>query len=108
MWPPLLGSDGTIRIRPLTHLLTFLLTFSQVFPVGFGQGTYGLNGIGFQFLITLFVLLFGISLGQLIAAISPSVQVSVSVVVVGFTMSFVRLLCSSTPLWGGFWALIVV
>ena len=54
--------------------------FLQVFPIGFGQGTYGLNGAGFQLLIVLFMLLFGISLGQLIAALSPSVQVSVYVI----------------------------
>jgi ATP-binding cassette, subfamily G (WHITE), member 2, SNQ2 len=32
---------------------------------------------GFQFLMVVFLMLFGVSLGQLIAAISPSVQVAV-------------------------------
>ena len=54
--------------------------FLQVYPIGFGKGTYGLNGTGFQLLIVLFMLLFGISLGQLIASIAPSVQVSVCVI----------------------------
>ncbi len=43
----------------------------------FGQGSAGLNGTGFQLLVIIIMLLFGISLGQLIAAISPSVQVAV-------------------------------
>jgi ATP-binding cassette subfamily G (WHITE) protein 2 (SNQ2) len=51
-----------------------------VYAIGFGKGAAGLNGTGFQFLIVLFMLLFGISLGQLIASISPSVQVSLHVV----------------------------
>ena len=80
-----------IRIR----LLTYLLTFFQVYPIGFGQGTYGLNGTGFQLLIVLFMLLFGISLGQLIAAASPSVQVSVCVVWRMLILQCVSLGCRS-------------
>lgn len=45
--------------------------------MGFGQGTAGTNGTGFQLLIIIFMLLFGVSLGQLVAAFSPSVQVAV-------------------------------
>jgi ATP-binding cassette subfamily G (WHITE) protein 2 (SNQ2) len=44
--------------------------------MGFGQGTEGLNGTGFQLLVILFMLLFGVTLGQMIAALSPSVQVN--------------------------------
>jgi hypothetical protein len=78
-----------------------------VYAVGFGKGAAGLNGTGFQLLIVLFMLLFGISLGQLIAAISPSVQVSLHFVrgLVDFIMYFIRLLCSSTPSSAGSWAL---
>ncbi|KAF7347495.1 Pleiotropic drug resistance ABC transporter protein [Mycena venus] len=47
----------------------------MVYPQGFGQGSAGTNGTGFQLLITLIMMLFGVSLGQLVAAISPSVQV---------------------------------
>jgi ABC-type multidrug transport system permease subunit len=43
----------------------------------FGQGNAGLNGTGFQLLVILFMLLFGVSLGQLVAALSPSIQVAV-------------------------------
>ncbi|KAK7063883.1 pleiotropic drug resistance ABC transporter protein [Favolaschia claudopus] len=48
-----------------------------VYPQGFGQGAAGTNGTGFQLLVTLFMMMFGVSLGQLVAAISPSVQVAV-------------------------------
>ncbi|KAF8079124.1 ABC-2 type transporter-domain-containing protein [Lyophyllum atratum] len=49
----------------------------MVYPIGFGQGSAGLNGTAFQLLIIIFMLLFGVSLGQLVAAVSPSVQVAV-------------------------------
>jgi hypothetical protein len=48
----------------------------QVYPMGFGQGSAGLNGTGFQLLVIIFMLLFGVTLGQMVAALSPSVQVS--------------------------------
>ena len=48
----------------------------QVYPMGFGQGSTGLNGTGFQLLVIVFMLLFGVTLGQMVAALSPSVQVS--------------------------------
>lgn len=43
--------------------------------MGYGHGSAGTNGTGFQLLIILFMLLFGVSLGQMVAALSPSVQV---------------------------------
>jgi len=49
----------------------------MVYPVGFGQGAAGTNGTGFQLLPVMFMTLFGVSLGQAIAALSPSVQVAV-------------------------------
>ncbi|RDB29035.1 ABC transporter G family member 11 [Hypsizygus marmoreus] len=49
----------------------------MVYPMGYGQGSAGTNGTGFQLLVIIFMLLFGVSLGQLVAAISPSVQVAV-------------------------------
>ncbi|KAJ7922816.1 pleiotropic drug resistance ABC transporter [Mycena leptocephala] len=48
----------------------------MVYPQGFGQGAAGTNGTGFQLLLVLIMMLFGVTLGQLIAAISPSVQVA--------------------------------
>ncbi|TFK56519.1 hypothetical protein OE88DRAFT_1649845 [Heliocybe sulcata] len=49
----------------------------MVYPIGFGQGSAGLNGTGFQLLVLIFLEFFGVTMGQLIAAISPSVQVAV-------------------------------
>lgn len=43
--------------------------------MGFGHGAAGLNGTGFQLLIVIFMEMFGVTCGQLVAAISPSVQV---------------------------------
>ena len=43
--------------------------------MGFGHGAAGNNGNGFQLLMVIFVELFGVTLGQMIASISPSVQV---------------------------------
>ncbi|KAF7307372.1 Pleiotropic drug resistance ABC transporter protein [Mycena indigotica] len=48
----------------------------MVYPMHFGQGAAGLNGTGFQLLMTLTMMIFGVTLGQLIGAISPSVQVA--------------------------------
>ena len=45
--------------------------------MGFGKGATGTNSNGFQFLVVIFVELFGVTLGQLIAAISPSIQIAV-------------------------------
>jgi ABC-type multidrug transport system permease subunit len=49
----------------------------MVYPIGFGQGAAGINGTGFQFIVVLFMELFGVTVGQLIGAIAPSVQVAV-------------------------------
>jgi hypothetical protein len=49
----------------------------QVFVQGFGQGSAGLGGTGLQLVVIIFVELFGVSLGQLVAAITPSVQVGI-------------------------------
>jgi hypothetical protein len=43
--------------------------------MGYGQGSAGTPGTGFQLLIIIFMLLFGVTLGQLVAALSPSIQV---------------------------------
>ncbi|KAF8640630.1 hypothetical protein AX17_000290 [Amanita inopinata Kibby_2008] len=62
---------------PYTILCAIVYWLLMVYPIGFGQGSAGINGTGFQLLIVIFMLLFGVSLGQLIAALSPSVQVAV-------------------------------
>lgn len=47
----------------------------MVYPMGFGKGSSGVGGTFFQLLPVLFTELFGVTLGQLIGAISPSMQV---------------------------------
>jgi ATP-binding cassette, subfamily G (WHITE), member 2, SNQ2 len=42
----------------------------------FGQGSAGTNGTGFQLLVIIITELFAVSLGQLIASISPSIQIA--------------------------------
>ena len=53
------------------------LTFEQVYPMGFGKGSAGTHGTGFQLLVIIFVELFGVTLGQMVASFSPSIQVAV-------------------------------
>ena len=43
--------------------------------MGYGQGSAGITGTAFQLLIINFVMAFGVSLGQMVAALSPSIQV---------------------------------
>lgn len=45
--------------------------------MNFGHGSAGTAGNGFQLLMVIFVELFGVTLGQMIAAISPSIQIAV-------------------------------
>ncbi|KAJ7150350.1 ABC-2 type transporter-domain-containing protein [Mycena filopes] len=66
----------TISEIPGTIVCGIVYWVLMVYPQGFGQGSAGTNGTGFQLLITLIMLLFGVSLGQLVAAISPSIQVA--------------------------------
>jgi ATP-binding cassette, subfamily G (WHITE), member 2, SNQ2 len=49
----------------------------QIYVQGFGQGSAGLGGTAFQLVVIIFVELFGLSLGQFIASITPSVQVGI-------------------------------
>lgn len=49
----------------------------MVYPIGFGHGAAGLNGTGFDLLVIFFVELFGVTLGQAIAAVSPGMHVVV-------------------------------
>jgi hypothetical protein len=44
--------------------------------MGFGKGLEGTNGNGYQLLMIIFVELFGVTLGQVVAALSPSIRVS--------------------------------
>ena len=62
----------------IVKLTSYVYTTAQVYPMHYGQGSAGTPGTGFQLLIIIFMLLFGVSLGQLVAALSPSVQVTIN------------------------------
>jgi len=62
---------------PYSILCGIVYWVLMVYPMGYGQGNEGINGTGFQLLMVIFMLLFGVSLGQMIASISPSIQVAV-------------------------------
>jgi ATP-binding cassette subfamily G (WHITE) protein 2 (SNQ2) len=62
---------------PYSVLCAILYWVLMVYPIGFGQGSAGINGTGFQLLVLIFVELFGVTLAQLIGAISPSIQIAV-------------------------------
>ncbi|KAF4611748.1 hypothetical protein D9613_004069 [Agrocybe pediades] len=62
---------------PYSIICGVLYWVLMVYPMGYGQGSAGINGTGFQLLIIIFMILFGVTLGQMVAALSPSVQVAV-------------------------------
>ncbi|KAH7930451.1 hypothetical protein BV22DRAFT_1028421 [Leucogyrophana mollusca] len=62
---------------PYSILCAVVYWVLMVYPMGFGKGSAGLNGTGFQLMITIFMELFGVTIGQLVASISPSVQIAV-------------------------------
>jgi len=64
---------------PYSILCAVLYWVLMVYPIGFGQGASGLNGTGFQLLVLIFVEFFGVTLAQLVGAISPSIQIAVLV-----------------------------
>ena len=47
----------------------------MVYPMGFGGGSAGLNGTGFQLLAIISTEFFGVTLAQLVGALTPSIQV---------------------------------
>jgi ATP-binding cassette subfamily G (WHITE) protein 2 (SNQ2) len=79
----------------------------MVYPIGFGKGAAGLNGTGIQLLVILFMELFGVTLGQLIGAISPSVQVAVLanpfLTLVLTTFCGVTIPFPTMPIWARSW-----
>ncbi|OCH88753.1 hypothetical protein OBBRIDRAFT_820018 [Obba rivulosa] len=61
---------------PYSILCAIVYWVLMVYPMGFGNGSAGVGGTFFQLLIVLFMEFFGVSLGQLIGAISPSMQIA--------------------------------
>ncbi|KAF8555113.1 pleiotropic drug resistance ABC transporter [Imleria badia] len=62
---------------PYSILCAIVYWALMVYPMHFGQGATGLNGTGFQLMMTIFMELFGVSLGQAVAALSPSIEIAV-------------------------------
>jgi len=61
---------------PYSILCAVVYWVLMVYPMGFGHGSAGVGGTFFQLLVILFMEFFGVSLGQLIGAISPSMQIA--------------------------------
>ncbi|OSX66986.1 hypothetical protein POSPLADRAFT_1072131 [Postia placenta MAD-698-R-SB12] len=61
---------------PYSILCAILYWVLMVYPMGFGKGSAGVAGTFFQLLIVLFMELFGVGFGQLIGALSPSMQIA--------------------------------
>lgn len=62
---------------PYSFLCGLVYWIFMVWPMGFGQGAFGTSGTGFILLVLIFLIQFGVALGQLVGAISPSLQVAV-------------------------------
>lgn len=75
--PEVFALSQLVSEVPYSILCAILYWVLMIYPIGFGSGSAGLNGTGFQLLAVLFVEFFGVTLGQLIGAISPSIQVSI-------------------------------
>jgi len=62
---------------PYSILCAVLYWVLMVYPIGFGQGAEGVNGTGFQLLVLIFLESFGVTLAQLVGALSPSIQIAI-------------------------------
>ncbi|PCH34093.1 hypothetical protein WOLCODRAFT_87269 [Wolfiporia cocos MD-104 SS10] len=61
---------------PYSVLCAIVYWVLMVYPMGFGKGSAGVGGTFFQLLVVLFMELFGVGFGQLIGALSPSMQIA--------------------------------
>ncbi|KAH9966146.1 ABC-2 type transporter-domain-containing protein [Russula dissimulans] len=62
---------------PYSTLCASVYWIIMIYAQGFGQGSAGLCGTGLQLVVIVFVELFGVSLGQVVAAMTPSVQMGI-------------------------------
>jgi len=92
---------------PYSTLCAILYWVLMVYPIGFGSGSAGLNGTGFQLLVLLFMEFFGVTFGQLVAALSPSIQVASLVnpflALIMTTFCGVTIPFPSMPTWARSW-----
>ncbi|KAI0031252.1 ABC-2 type transporter-domain-containing protein [Vararia minispora EC-137] len=75
--PEVFALSQLLGEMPYSTLCAIVYWVLMVYPQHFGQGSAGLNGTGFQLLVILFVEYFGVTLGQVIAVLTPSIQVAV-------------------------------
>jgi ATP-binding cassette subfamily G (WHITE) protein 2 (SNQ2) len=73
--PEVFAFSQLVSEIPLSIICAVTYWVLMVYPIGFGQGSAGLNGTGFDLLVIFFVELFGVTLGQAIAAVSPGMHV---------------------------------
>ena len=92
---------------PYSILCAILYWVLMVYPIKFGQGAAGLGGTGFQLLVLIFVELFGVTLAQLVGAISPSVQIAVLfnplLATILTTFCGITIPYPALPKWAGTW-----
>jgi len=61
---------------PYSFIAAVIYWVLMVYPMDFGQGSTGKSGTAFQFLVVLITELYAVALGQLIASITPSIQIA--------------------------------
>jgi len=61
---------------PYSILCAIIFWALIIYSMHFGQGSAGTNGTGFQLLVILITELYAVTLGQLIASITPSIQIA--------------------------------
>jgi len=61
---------------PYSIICAIIYWALMVYPMHLGQGSAGSNGNGFQLILILLTELFAVTLGQLVASISPSIQIA--------------------------------
>ncbi|KAI6133706.1 pleiotropic drug resistance ABC transporter [Pisolithus croceorrhizus] len=79
---------------PYSTLCAIVYWVLMVYPMGFGKGATGTNGTGFQLLVVIFIEFFGVSLGQLLGSLAPSIQIAV--LFVPFTSVVLAIFCGVT------------
>lgn len=79
---------------PYSILCATVYWVLMVYPMGFGKGATGTNGTGFQLLVAIFIEFFGVSFGQLLGSLSPSIQIGV--LFVPFSAVVLAIFCGVT------------
>ena len=75
--PEVFAISQLLGEMPYSTICAIIYWVLLVYPQHFGQGSACLNGTGFQLLVILFTEYFGVTLGQVIGSVTPSIQVAV-------------------------------